>query len=60
MLDVVLGTIDREDLDSEAMAPERHLWWDFGMGWAKRLTKQGMGSLPRHKNYRVNELVIDE
>lgn len=32
MLDVYIGTIDREDLDTEYMEPERQLWWDWGIG----------------------------
>ncbi|KAI4151788.1 MAG: hypothetical protein LQ340_003296 [Diploschistes diacapsis] len=60
MLDIVLGTIDRHDLDSEALAPERQLWWDYGISWAKSLTAQGIGSLPRHKNYKMNEVADSE
>jgi hypothetical protein len=57
MLDIVLGTADREDLDSKALQPERQLWWDYGIGWIKDMTVQGFSSLPKHPDYRVNEIV---
>ena len=56
MLDIVLGTIDREDLEGEAMAPERHLWWDCGFEWVQKFSRKGSGGLPVHGTYMVNEL----
>ena len=57
MLDVVLGTIDREDLDGEALKPERHLWLDCGIDWVKRLATGKADKLPKHPSYKVNEVV---
>ena len=57
MLDIVLGTVDRQDLDTDALAPERQLWWDCGIDWIRRLTSDGSGNLPRHPIYKVNEVV---
>lgn len=48
MLDIVLGTIDRGDLDSEAMAPERSLWWDMGVPWVRNLVGGECAELPEH------------
>ena len=33
MLDLVLGTIDREFLGGSNLVPERQLWWDCGVDW---------------------------
>jgi hypothetical protein len=34
MLDILLGPIDREDLDDgDKMSSERQLWCDMGVGW---------------------------
>lgn len=57
MLDVALGTIDRDYLDSESLSPERQLWWDCGVQWVKDLSSAGVGSLPKHPSYKVDELI---
>jgi len=57
MLDIVLGTIDREDLSSETMQPERQIWWDYGIDWIKDMSAKGNGSLPIHPDYRVDQTV---
>lgn len=57
MLDVTLGSVDRRYLDSEALVPERQLWWDKGVGWIQRLATGGYGELPVHPDYRVAETV---
>lgn len=54
MLDVVMGTIDREDLESDAMIPERALWLDHGIGWVKNLARQGLGQIPQHPDLNVS------
>ncbi|EPE27056.1 Mss4-like protein [Glarea lozoyensis ATCC 20868] len=58
MLDIVLGTVDREDLSGEALKPERQLWWDCGIEWIKDMSVQGVGEVPRHPDYKVD--VVDE
>ncbi|KAG8527847.1 uncharacterized protein KY384_006763 [Bacidia gigantensis] len=54
VLDLQLGTVDRRDLDSEALRPERHLWWELGVGWVKGYVDHGDGmgegkSVERHQ-----------
>ncbi|KAM3081442.1 hypothetical protein ACMFMG_004906 [Clarireedia jacksonii] len=48
MLDVVMGAIDRENLESDAMIPERALWLDCGIDWVKKLAREGLGQIPQH------------
>lgn len=48
MLDISLGSIDREDLDGEAMIPERQVWWDCGIDWVRKLSVDGAKRLPIH------------
>ena len=57
MLDIYLGTLDREDLDTEYMEPERHLWWNWGMEWTKRFAGLGGHKMEKHPSYAVNETV---
>lgn len=57
MLDVVLGTIDREFLESDYVAPERQLWWDCRVDWIQRLTVEGAGHLMKHPSYKVSDVV---
>lgn len=57
MLDIVLGSVDREFLDGGELVPERQLWWDYGVGWIKGMTSEGVGELPRHPTYKVDEFV---
>lgn len=43
MLDLWLGTVDREDLDDgDKMAPERQLWCDMEVGWIRRFERSGI------------------
>jgi hypothetical protein len=57
MLDIVLGTVDRGDLEGEALRPERQLWWDYGVGCSKEMATHGVGSLPKHPSYQVDKVV---
>lgn len=57
MLDILLGTVDRNDLDTGWLEPERHLWWDFGVDWIRNFASSGAGGLEKHPTYKVNELV---
>ena len=45
MVDIVLGSLDKESLEMEGVRPERHFYWDSGVGWVKRLIAEGDGSL---------------
>ena len=57
MLDITLGSVDRRHLESDALVPERHLWWDYGIDWIRRLATKGYGDLPIHPDYRIAETV---
>lgn len=57
MLDVVLGTADRECLENNDLSPERHLWWDCGTEWVQKFSVEGAGKLPIHPVYKINEFV---
>jgi hypothetical protein len=57
MLDIILGTIYREDLEGDALQPERQLWWDCGIDWIQKMATQGVGSLPKHPSYNVDAIV---
>ena len=35
IIDILYGTIDRDCLEDESMRPERHMWWEAGIGWVK-------------------------
>lgn len=58
MLDILMGTIDREDLEREELKLERHVWWDKGVGWIKELFSKGDGDLPKHPLARVTDAVV--
>ncbi|PGH12227.1 hypothetical protein AJ79_04407 [Helicocarpus griseus UAMH5409] len=60
LMDLLLGTLDRESLELVGM-PEHHIWWDLGIGWVKKLTAEGDGSasgnaLPRHPKGDIYQL----
>jgi hypothetical protein len=57
MLDITLGSVERGHLDAHALVPERHLWWDYGIDWIRRLTTEGYGDLPIHHDYRLADTV---
>ena len=57
MLDVVLGTVDREFLEGSNLAPERQLWWDCGIDWIQRLATEGAGHLVKHPSYEVGDVI---
>ncbi|MCJ1383236.1 hypothetical protein MMC17_006874 [Xylographa soralifera] len=57
MLDVVLGSVDRDELAAEWLTPERHLWWDCGLDWVRELVSAGERGLERHPAYRLDEAV---
>lgn len=71
MLDFVLGTIDREDLERETedggtvsggfahglLQPERQLWWERGIPWLRRVVQGFEG--PKHDSYAPDEEITD-
>jgi hypothetical protein len=61
MLDITLGSVERRYLETEALIPERHLWWDYGIDWVRDLSIEGFGGrLPIHLNYHLTETVTLE
>ncbi|CAG8954453.1 hypothetical protein HYFRA_00006081 [Hymenoscyphus fraxineus] len=58
MLDLFLGTVDREDLVGGILAPTRQLWWDCGIDWVKEISISGAGALPRHPRYKPDEDIL--
>ncbi|KAF2785978.1 hypothetical protein K505DRAFT_380566 [Melanomma pulvis-pyrius CBS 109.77] len=57
MLDITMGSVDRRHLETNALVPERHLWWDYGIDWIRRLATEGYGALPIHPDYRIADTV---
>ena len=57
MIDIVLGTIDREYLEGYQLSPERQLEWDFGIDWIQKLSIEGQGHLPKYHDYKLDEEV---
>ncbi|QDS69405.1 hypothetical protein FKW77_004859 [Venturia effusa] len=48
IVDIALGTLDLESLEKDGVRPERHGWWEDGVGWIKKLVSEGDGGLIRH------------
>ncbi|MCJ1300984.1 hypothetical protein MMC08_003783 [Hypocenomyce scalaris] len=57
MLDILMGTIDREDLENGQLRPERHVWWDKGIDWVKKLFSEGDEGMPKHPLARLTDTV---
>jgi len=55
MLDILLGTFDKKFLDTDWLAPERHVHWSRGGGWIRKFATEGFGELPRHPTSNVTE-----
>lgn len=56
MVDILVGTVDRADLEKEWMKPQRELWWDMGIPWIQELASDGTVKMdmPRHPLWKVN------
>lgn len=59
MLDIWLGTVDREDLEGEQLVPERQLWCDKGVNWIRKFATAGAGGIPEHPLSKIN-VVVDK
>jgi len=59
MVDFLLGTIDREDLEKDWLKPEREMWWEKGIPWVRDLIRDGTikEDLPRHPLWKMNHHV---
>ena len=57
MLDILMGTVDREDLERDELRPERHVWWDKGIGWVRALFSEGDGGMPKHPLAKLTDVI---
>jgi hypothetical protein len=53
MVDIVMGSLDKESLEMEGVRPDRHFYWNHGVEWVKNVITGGDGTLngeklPRH------------
>ena len=53
MFDVLLGTLDREWVEQDWLAPERHFWLSCEIPWVNRILLGG--GLPRYSRSRLEE-----
>ena len=54
VMDFLLGTVDREILDSEDLRPERHMWWGKGIKWVKEWIETSDSGAEAHIEDDVN------
>ena len=59
MLDIWLGTVDRECLEENYMKPERMLWCEMGVPWIRELASKGAGGIPEHPLTKIDKMVGD-
>jgi hypothetical protein len=59
MLDILLGTIDRKDLDHENMKPERRMWCAMGVPWIMDMADRGAGGIPAHPLTKIDKVLGD-
>lgn len=59
MLDVVLGTVDRGDLEREFMVPERAMWCHYSVPWIRGLLTGGVEGVQLHPLTRIDKLLGD-
>lgn len=55
LFDLLLGTVDKEHLEEDWMAPDRHCWVECGINWIQELTN-GRPEMSRHPTFKLNEL----
>lgn len=60
MLDIWLGTVDREDLEKDYMSPERMMWCEKGVPWIRKLSQVGAGGIPEHPLTKIDKSVGDD
>lgn len=60
MLDIWLGTVDREVLEKEWMKPERMLWCEKGVTWIREFARNGAGGVPEHPLTKIDQHVGDD
>ena len=57
MVDIFLGTIDREYLEKYQLSPERQVFWDVGIDWIKKFSTHGFHGLPQHWQSELGTLI---
>ena len=62
MVDIVLGSLDKESLETEGVRPDRHFFWEDGVTWVKQVMTEGDVTLngeklPRHPGGSRSEIV---
>jgi hypothetical protein len=59
MVDILLGTVVREDLENDWLKPEREMWWEMGIPWIRDLIRDGTikEDMPRHPLWKMNHNV---
>ena len=57
MLDIFLGTVDREHLEQDWMRPERMLWCAKGIDWIRDLARHGAGGVGEHPEWKMDEVL---
>lgn len=60
MLDIWLGTIDREDLEKDYMKPERIMWSEMGIPWVQEFVRGGAGGIPEHPLTKIDKVMGDD
>ncbi|KAK4114775.1 hypothetical protein N656DRAFT_776947 [Canariomyces notabilis] len=55
VVDIAVGTLDRASI--ERVRADRHMWWDDGVEWVRRMVSEGDGGLIKHPTYRLDEEV---
>ena len=60
MLDIWLGTVDREDLEKDFMRPERMLWCEKGVPWVREMARDGAGRVPEHPLTKIDKVIGDD
>jgi hypothetical protein len=60
MIDIWLGTVDREDLDKDYMVPERMVWCHYGVPWIRQFAHDGSGGIPEHPLTKIDKSMGDD
>ena len=47
MLDILLGSADREDLKNDFLVPDEHVFWENGVPWFTKLLDEGSTHIPK-------------
>ncbi|EEH46512.2 uncharacterized protein PADG_02610 [Paracoccidioides brasiliensis Pb18] len=61
LMDIGVGTLDRSSIDLVG-TPHRHIWWNSGIDWVKKLIAEGDGTasnhaIPKHPGGNIYEIL---